>query len=198
VHAKGSFIFLQLWANGHPADPSFLGKQDPPLPYISASDVKLSTYNVSPRPLTIPEIHSYIEAFRTAAGNAVSKAGFDGVEIHGANGYLIEQFLKDITNKRTDEYGGSISGRSKFVLEVVDAVVEAVGERKTAIRLSPWNTSNGLLHLLLVIFRCTNDAFREFRRNELGRSSSNLLFCHRRAKKASPRPRLHSRRRAAR
>jgi NADPH2 dehydrogenase len=126
VHAKGSFIFLRLWANGRPADPSFLEKQDPPLPYISASDVKLSTYNVSPRPLMIPEIRSYIDAFRTAAGNAVHKAGFDGVEIHGANEYLIEQFLKDITNKRTDEYGGSISGRSKFVLEVVDAGLKSL------------------------------------------------------------------------
>jgi NADPH2 dehydrogenase len=152
VHAKGSFIFLQIWAAGRAVDPSFFEKQDPPLPYVSASDVKLSTMNISPRPLTIPEIRSYIDAYRTAAGNAVDKAGFDGVEIHGANGFLIEQFLKNHTNKRTDEYGGSISGRSKFALEVVDAVVEAVGERKTGIRLSPWNTYQGLLHFLLVIF----------------------------------------------
>jgi NADPH2 dehydrogenase len=182
VHAKGSYIFLQLWAIGRAAEPSFLDKQDPPLSYVSASDVKLSTTNVSPRPLTIPEIRSYIDAYRTAAGNAVDKAGFDGVEIHGANGYLIEQFLRDLTNKRTDEYGGSISGRSKFALEVVDAVVEAVGERKTAIRLSPWNTYLGLLHFPVLMFRCTHDAFGKFCRNERGRFSSNLLPRHGRAK----------------
>jgi len=166
VHAKGSYIFLQLWAIGRSADMSFIEKQDPPLSYVSASDVKLSTTDISPRPLTIPEIHSYIDAYRTAAGNAVNKAGFDGVEVHGANGFLLEQFLKEFTNKRTDEYGGSISGRSKFVLEVVDAVVEAVGEKKTGIRLSPWNTYMGLLHFRFLIFRCTDVAFGELRRNE--------------------------------
>jgi len=70
----------------------------------------------------------------------VHKAGFDGVEIHGANGYLIQQFLEDVSNKRTDEYGGSPENRSRFALEVVDAVVKAVGASKTSFRLSPWGT----------------------------------------------------------
>lgn len=80
--------------------------------------------------------------FATAAKNAI-RAGFDGVEIHGANGHLIDQFTQDNTNKRVDEYGGSIEKRAKFALDVVDAVCEAIGEEKTALRLSPWNDSYG-------------------------------------------------------
>ena len=71
------------------------------------------------------------------------KAGFDGVEIHGANGYLVDQFLQDVSNKRTDEYGGSIPNRARFALEVIDAIVAAVGPKKTAIRLSPWSRYQG-------------------------------------------------------
>ena len=71
------------------------------------------------------------------------KAGFDRVEIHGANGYLVDQFLQDVSNKRTDEYGGSIPNRARFALEVIDAIVAAVGPKKTAIRLSPWSRYQG-------------------------------------------------------
>lgn len=75
-----------------------------------------------------------------AADNAVNKAGFDGVEIHGANGYLLDQFFQDVSNKRTDEYGGSLEGRLRFGMEVVQAVTKAVGQEKVGIRLSPWGT----------------------------------------------------------
>ena len=84
------------------------------------------------------EVKEYVGWYVQAAENAVHRAGFDGVEVHGANGYLVEQFLNDITNKRTDEYGGSIENRARFALEVVDAIVAKIGQTKTAIRLSPW------------------------------------------------------------
>lgn len=142
VHAKGSFIFLQLWALGRAATPKQLHLEDPSLPYVSASNIPISDRNdgISPRPLTISEIQQYVELYATAASNAVHRAGFDGVEVHGANGYLVDQFLQDVSNTRTDGYGGSPENRSRFALEVVDAIVKRVGEQKTAIRLSPWNT----------------------------------------------------------
>ncbi|KAH7929172.1 FMN-linked oxidoreductase [Leucogyrophana mollusca] len=139
VHAKGSYIYLQLWALGRAADESVIASQVPPSPYVSASPITLSGHTTAPRSLTTDEIHSYVQAYATAASNAVHKAGFDGVEIHGANGYLIDQFLQDLSNSRTDEYGGSVENRSRFALEVVDAVVKAVGATKTGIRLSPWS-----------------------------------------------------------
>jgi len=112
---------------------------------VSASDIPLSDRKDDPlpRPLTIPEIKEYVSLYATAASNAVHKAGFDGVEIHNANGYLLDQFTQDMSNNRTDEYGGSVENRARFSLEVVDAVVKAVGTRKTAIRFSPWNTYQG-------------------------------------------------------
>lgn len=89
------------------------------------------------------EIKEYVQLHATAAENAVLKAGFDGVEIHAANGYLLDQFLQTNTNTRTDEYGGSIENRTRFVLEIADAVVKAVGAEKVGIRLSPWSTYQG-------------------------------------------------------
>ncbi|EEB93949.1 hypothetical protein MPER_07326 [Moniliophthora perniciosa FA553] len=140
VHWKGSFIYLQLWALGRAAQPFQLQSEDPSYPYISASDVPLrGRTHEDPRPLTKPEIEQYKGFYVQAAKNAIQRAGFDGVEVHGANGYLIDQFIQDVTNHRTDEYGGSIENRSRFALEVLDAVVKAVGPRKTGIRLSPWN-----------------------------------------------------------
>ena len=85
------------------------------------------------------EIKRYIHWHATAAKNAVDGAGFDGVEVHGANGYLVDQFLQDVSNTRTDEYGGSIKNRARFALEVMDALVDAVGASRAAIRLSPWS-----------------------------------------------------------
>ncbi|KAJ7689330.1 NADH:flavin oxidoreductase/NADH oxidase [Mycena rosella] len=143
VHAKGSFIYLQLWALGRAARPSDLKAEDPSFPYVSASDIPLRDRpgtEIRPRPLSLAEIREYPKLYATAASNAVHKAGFDGVEIHSANGYLLDQFLQDVSNVRTDQYGGSPENRSRFSLEVLDAVVAAVGPKKTGIRISPWNS----------------------------------------------------------
>ncbi|KAK1232843.1 hypothetical protein PQX77_004009 [Marasmius sp. AFHP31] len=126
VHEKGSYIYLQLWALGRAADPEQLQSEDPSYAYVSASDVQFSERRVSPRPLTVEEIENYAQYYGEAAKNAIHKAGFDGVEVHGANGYLIEQFLKEASNRRTDAYGGSPENRARFALEMVDAVVKAV------------------------------------------------------------------------
>lgn len=145
VHAKGSFIYLQLWALGRCAYVEHLAGD----PYVSSSPKKLETLmhiaaaprtDDVPREMTMDEIKEYSQLFSIAASNAVHNAGFDGVEIHAANGYLLEQFLMDTINERMDSYGGSVENRARFPLEVVDAVVSAVGPTKTAIRLSPWNT----------------------------------------------------------
>ncbi|KAE9404759.1 NADH:flavin oxidoreductase/NADH oxidase [Gymnopus androsaceus JB14] len=146
VHAKGSFIFLQLWAIGRAAVPGNpMGEPDFPYDFVSASDIPIDpSSEMKPRPLTIAEIQSYIGWFSTAAKNAVERAGFDGVEIHGGNGFLIDQFLRDVSNVREDKYGGGVENRTRFALEVVDAVVKAVGPSKTAIRISPWNTMSGM------------------------------------------------------
>ncbi|KAJ7706926.1 hypothetical protein B0H17DRAFT_972881 [Mycena rosella] len=145
VHAKGSFIYLQLWALGRCAYVEHLAPGDP---YVSSSPTKLGTpmhmdsaprTDALPREMTVDEIKEYCELFAVAASNAVHKAGFDGVEVHGANAYLPEQFLMDSLNQRTDAYGGSVENRARFTLEVIDAIVKSVGATKTAIRLSPWN-----------------------------------------------------------
>ncbi|KAJ7478761.1 hypothetical protein B0H11DRAFT_2028590 [Mycena galericulata] len=138
VHSKGSFIFMQFWALGRAADPAQLQSEDPSFNYVSASDIRLTGQDRAPRPLTVPEIKEYVGLYVQAAKNAM-EAGFDGVEIHNVNGYLLDQFLQDVSNKRTDEYGGSIANRARFTLEVVDAVVAVIGAEKTAIRFSPWS-----------------------------------------------------------
>ncbi|KAL5366593.1 hypothetical protein BJX96DRAFT_182847 [Aspergillus floccosus] len=140
VHDKGSYIYLQLWALGRAANPSFLDQQG--LSLVSSSDVPMkSTFSDEvhhPTPLTDDGIKDAIADFASAAKNAM-KAGFDGVEIHGANGYLIDQFIQDVSNKRTDAWGGDIARRSKFAVEVTKAVVDTIGHDRTAIRLSPWS-----------------------------------------------------------
>ncbi|KAF7367891.1 putative inactive dehydrogenase EasA [Mycena sanguinolenta] len=143
VHAKGSFIFLQLWTMGRIGRADQLISEDPTFPYVSASDVPLQGRpGPPPRPLTVPEIKEYVALYVQAAKNAI-EAGFDGVEIHSANGYLLDQFLQDVSNKRADEYGGSIENRARFTLEVVDAIASAVGPQRTAIRFSPWSRYQG-------------------------------------------------------
>ena len=89
------------------------------------------------------EIKKFVQQYAIAAKNAIEGAGFDGVEVHGANGYLVDQFLQDVSNTRTDEYGGSIENRARFGLEVIDAIVAAIGAKKTAIRFSPWSMYQG-------------------------------------------------------
>ncbi|KAF5372387.1 hypothetical protein D9615_009290 [Tricholomella constricta] len=149
---------------GAPPTPQLTG-EDPTLPHVSASAVPLpdqgaATPTPTPRALTAGEIQTYVELYATAAHNAVYLAGFDGVEVHGANGYLVDQFLQDVSNVRTDAYGGSVQARARFALEVVEAVVERVGESRAAIRFSPWSTGQGELlssiisYLFLVFVGC--------------------------------------------
>ncbi|KAJ8517539.1 hypothetical protein ONZ45_g5286 [Pleurotus djamor] len=141
VHAKGSFIFSQLRAYGRAADPAVLASSSPPISLVGASPIPLSSRpEHKPRALTVEEIQNFVSAYAKAAKNAVDGANFDGVEIHAANGYLIDQFLQDVSNQREDEYGGDIQSRVKFALEVLEAVVKEVGEEKVGIRLSPWST----------------------------------------------------------
>ncbi|KAF5320753.1 hypothetical protein D9619_000005 [Psilocybe cf. subviscida] len=138
VHAKGSYIYLQISAVGRAARPDNIqaGGYDVHAP----SPIPIKEGDPVPRELTLTEIHEYVDVYAQAASNAVHKAGFDGVELHGANGYFIDQFLQSNANQRKDAYGGSVENRSRFGLEVVDAVVKAIGEQRTAIRLSPWST----------------------------------------------------------
>ncbi|KAF7296329.1 Oxidored-FMN domain-containing protein [Mycena chlorophos] len=141
AHAQGSFIFLQIGALGRAAIPDVLEAEDG-FPYVGASAIQHPDRPFPPHKLTPAEIDDYKALFAIAASNAVHKAGFDGVELHSCNGSLPDQFLNDQVNNRTDEYGGSVEGRCRFVLEVVEAIATAVGQKKTALRVSPWNTDN--------------------------------------------------------
>ncbi len=141
VHQAGGRMFLQLWHVGRISDPMFLNGELPVAPSAIAAKGHVSLVRpekpyVTPRALTLDEIPSIIEAYRKGAENA-KKAGFDGVEIHGANGYLLDQFLQDGTNKRTDSYGGSIENRARLLLEVVDAVISVWGADRVGVHLSP-------------------------------------------------------------
>jgi len=137
IHSKGSAVFVQLWALGRQADPKVMEKEG--LPFVSASEVPLEKGAKIPHSLSRDEIKEYIQDYVHAAKNAIA-AGADGVEIHSAHGYLLDQFLHENTNIRTDEYGGSIENRARFTLEVVDALIDAVGADRLALRLSPWST----------------------------------------------------------
>ena len=151
VHAKGGVIFLQLWHVGRVSHSSFQpGGALPVAPSavpISAefktatADGKVVLYE-TPRALETSEIPDVIEAYRQAAVNA-QKAGFDGVEIHGANGYLIEQFLQSNSNLRTDKYGGSIENRARLLLEITQAAIAVWGADRVGVRLSPYGIANG-------------------------------------------------------
>jgi len=141
VHAAGGKIFLQLWHVGRISDPSYLGGSLPVAPSAIAPKGHVSLLRplrpfVTPRALELSEIPGIIEAYRQGAANALA-AGFDGVEIHGANGYLLDQFLQDRTNQRTDEYGGSIENRARLMLAVTDAVISVWGAQRVAMHLAP-------------------------------------------------------------
>ncbi|KAJ5893346.1 Aldolase-type TIM barrel [Penicillium taxi] len=135
VHANGSFIFQQLWAMGRASDPEVLAKRG--FQYRSSSAVPMPGSEVAPRAMTEEEILDTIKDFAETAKRVIA-AGGDGVEIHGAHGYLIDQFLTASINQRTDKWGGSIENRARFALEVIKAVVEAIGAERTAIRFSPY------------------------------------------------------------
>lgn len=149
VHERGGQIFLQLWHVGRISHPSL--QPDGELP-VAPSAIKpegqaftttgLQPF-VTPRALETREIPGIVEDFRKAAGNALA-AGFDGVEIHAANGYLIDQFLRDGTNRRTDEYGGSLENRARFLLEVIEAVAGVWGANRVGVRLSPVGSFNDM------------------------------------------------------
>ena len=141
VHRRGSFIFMQLWHVGRAARQHALEKAG--LDMVSSSDVPISDDHGTPRPMDTVEIWECIHSFADAAQNAVA-AGFDGVEIHAANGYLIDQFTQDTCNRRTDEWGGSVENRSRFCLEVAGAVATAIGGDRTAVRLSPFSDFQGM------------------------------------------------------
>jgi N-ethylmaleimide reductase len=152
VHAKGGVIFLQIWHVGRvshssfqpggvlPVAPSAVGIVGNGMLAMTA-DGKMVPYE-TPRALQTSEVREIVEAFRKAASNAM-KAGFDGIEIHGANGYLIEQFLQSHTNLRTDQYGGGIENRARLLLEIAQAAIEVWGADRVGVRLSPYGVANG-------------------------------------------------------
>lgn len=138
VHAKGATFFCQIWHVGRASDTEErpISSTDKP---VEKNEENYFMDFSTPRPLTVEEIPGVINHFRIAAQNAM-EAGFDGVEVHAANGYLLDQFMKDGVNDRADEYGGSLSNRCRFALEVVDAVVDEVGPDHVGVRLSPYST----------------------------------------------------------
>ncbi|MTH98982.1 alkene reductase [Roseibium sp. RKSG952] len=149
VHARGGKIVIQLWHVGRISHPVLQpGGADPVAPSaISANSKSFDGENfidtTKPRALETGEIAGIVEDYRKAAANA-REAGFDGVEIHAANGYLIDQFLKDGSNKRTDAYGGSVENRLRFLKEVVEAVTGELGADRVGIRLSPYSNANNI------------------------------------------------------
>jgi N-ethylmaleimide reductase len=149
VHARGGHIFLQLWHVGRISHTSLQPNGGAPVA-PSAILAKTKTFvggtfaDVSePRALELSEIPGIIDSFRKGAANAIA-AGFDGVEVHGANGYLLDQFARDGSNKRTDAYGGSIENRAKLMVEVTKAVAAEVGTERTGIRISPVTPANDI------------------------------------------------------
>lgn len=154
VHQQGGKIYNQLWHVGRMSHPVFHQGKAPVAPSAVAFEGQVWIYDEQtkkgskvncpiPRALGLEEIRSIVTDYHLAAMNARA-AGFDGVEIHGANGYLIDQFLRTTSNKRTDEYGGSKEHRLRFLKEVVNTVVEAVGAERTGIRLAPFITARGM------------------------------------------------------
>jgi N-ethylmaleimide reductase len=179
VHSAGGKIVAQIWHVGRISHTSLQPHGGQPVA-PSAIPAKSKTYIINddgtgtfaetsePRALSIDDIGLILEDYRTGA-RAALEAGFDGVEIHAANGYLIEQFLKSSTNQRTDDYGGSIENRARFLLEVVDAVAEEIGAGRTGIRLSPVTPAND-------IFEADPQPLYNYAAEELGKRG--LAFIH--------------------
>ncbi|ODV58751.1 alkene reductase [Ascoidea rubescens DSM 1968] len=151
VHENHSYLSIQIWALGREADPAVLASKNvkyvSPMDDIYPDDIKKNSAIENNNPLkalTIPEIKQWVQKFVQAAENAV-KAGIDIIELHSAHGFLIDQFFQEITNKRSDIYGGSIENRARFLLEIVDAVIEKIGDAsKLALRLAPWAKTSGM------------------------------------------------------
>jgi len=148
VHHAGGHIYCQLWHCGRISHPDYHGGDKPVAPSAIQAAGQAFTYEglkdfVQPRALEAAEIPGIVDQYRHAAVCAI-KAGFDGVEIHSANGYLLDQFLRDGTNRRTDLYGGSIENRIRLLKEVAEAVVAEIGEDKVGVRISPVNAFNDI------------------------------------------------------
>lgn len=148
VHEAGGRIFLQLWHVGRVSDPIFLDGALPVAPSAIAPSGHVSLVRpekpfVTPRALELTEIPGIISAYQKGAENA-KLAGFDGVEIHGANGYLLDQFLQSTSNQRTDAYGGSLENRARLMLEVTDAVVSVWGADRVGMHLAPRGDAHGM------------------------------------------------------
>jgi 2,4-dienoyl-CoA reductase-like NADH-dependent reductase (Old Yellow Enzyme family) len=148
VHQAGGRILLQLWHVGRVSDPRFLGGELPVAPSAIAikgnvSLVRPPTPFVTPRALRRDELPGIVAAFRTGAEHAQA-AGFDGVHVHGANGYLLDQFLQDGSNQRTDDYGGSLENRARLMLEVLDAAIAVWGPGRVGLHLAPRGDSHGI------------------------------------------------------
>nr|BAA12160.1 CPRD8 protein [Vigna unguiculata] len=175
VHAKGGIFFCQIWHVGRVSDSSYqpngqapISSTDKPLPPTPRANGLGYIEHTPPRRLTTEELPGIVNDFRIAARNAI-EAGFDGVEVHGAHGYLLDQFLKDQANDRTDQYGGSLENRCRLPLEVVEAVVNEVGADRVGIRLSPFADFNDCgdsnpLQLGLYMVNALN--------------KYNILYCH--------------------
>ena len=149
VHKKGGKIFLQIWHVGGLVHPDFIGGERPVAPSRVCLDGTITTPSgeakafVVPRALSVVEIRGIVGDFSAAALHAID-AGFDGVEIHAANGFLIDQFTRDYTNRRKDEYGGSVRNRARFLLEVASGVADVIGADRMGVRLSPTNRVWGI------------------------------------------------------
>jgi len=148
VHKAGGRMFLQLWHVGRISDPVYLEGQLPVAPSAIAATGHVSLLRpqkpyVTPRPLDLFEMPGIVESYRVGAANA-KEAGFDGVEIHAANGYLLDQFLQDGSNHRTDGYGGTLKNRARLLLEVADAVIGVWGAARVGVHLAPRGGSGGI------------------------------------------------------
>lgn len=148
VHQAGGLIVLQLWHVGRISDPTFLDGKKPVGPSAIAAEGHVSLLRPErpypvPHALNVSEIQQVVEDFRKGAENA-KRAGFDGVEIHGANGYLLDQFLQDGSNHRADQYGGSVENRARFMLEVADAVISVWGSERVGMHLAPRADAHGM------------------------------------------------------
>ncbi len=168
VHEAGGHMFLQLWHVGRISHPSFHNGEKPVAPSaIAPKNSETFTADWKPTPILEPraletsEIPGIITDYEKAAQNAQA-AGFDGVELHGANGYLVDQFLQDGSNKRTDRYGGTVENRVRFLLEVIDALISVWGKERVGIRLSPYGTFNDMcdhdpVGLFSYVVECLNE-----------------------------------------
>lgn len=148
VHEAGGRIFMQLWHVGRVSDPMYLNGETPVAPSAippkgHVSLVRPERPYVVPRALTTAEVKTLVKTYRRAAENA-KRAGFDGVELHGANGYLIDQFLQSTTNHRTDEYGGPVENRARLALEVIDQLIEVFGAGRVGMHLAPASDSHDM------------------------------------------------------